>query len=48
MAGHPGAARVGLEPEQWIWSSYGSYAHGEAGAVSIINGEEQRCVREGA
>jgi putative transposase len=24
-----------LEPEQWLWSSFRSYAYGEAGAVSI-------------
>jgi putative transposase len=24
-----------LEPEQWAWSSYRSYAYGEPGAVKI-------------
>ena len=30
-----------LEPEQWPWSSYRSYAHQEAGKVKSISGRKQ-------
>lgn len=34
---HHNPAKEGLvvEPEQWAWSSFRSYAYGEAGAVRI-------------
>jgi putative transposase len=34
---HRNPVKAGLvqEPEQWVWSSYRSYAYGEPGVVKI-------------
>jgi putative transposase len=40
MHGNPVRRGLVLQPEQWIWSSYRSYAYGEAGAVKINQWEE--------
>jgi hypothetical protein len=39
MHRHSGTRGLGLEPEQWKWSSFRGYAHGERGPV-LVN--EQR------
>jgi hypothetical protein len=48
MAGHPGAARAGARAGAMDWSSYGSCACGEAGAVSIKGRSNERVRRRAA